>query len=113
MSLLEGAVAQAIKGLTLSDGNYDTAVELLKQRFGCPQQINAAHMEELIKISCCSNDHSQSLRYVYDQITVYIRGLKALGIDSVRYGCLLIPLIMSKLPGEVRLRIAPESKEEV
>jgi len=113
ISLLEGAAARAIKGLTLSEGNYNDAVELLKQRFGRPQQIICAHMEELVKIPCCTNDRPQSLRYIYDQITVHIRGLATLGIGSPQYGSLLIPIIMSKLPGEIRLRVARETKEDV
>ena len=113
LSLLDGAAARSIKGLTLSEGNYDTAVELLQQRFGRPQQIISAHMEELIKISSCSSECPQSLRFVYDQITVRIRGLKTLGIGSEQYGSLLIPIIMSKLTGDIRLRIARESKDDV
>ena len=49
----------------------------------------------------------------YDQITVHIRGLKTLGIGSEQYGSLLIPIIMSKLIGDIRLRIARESKDNV
>ena len=113
ISLLDGAAARAIKGLTLSEGNYSDAIELLKQRFGRPQQIICAHMEELVKIPSCTNDRPQSLRYVYDQITVHIRGLATLGIGSTQYGSLLIPIIMSKLPGEIRLRVARETKDDV
>ena len=36
-----------------------------------------------------------------------------MGIGSDQYGSLLIPIIMSKLPGDVRLRIAKESREDV
>jgi len=68
-------------------------------------------MEELIKMSSYSTDHPQSLRFVYDQITVHIRGLKTLGIGSENYGSLLIPIIMSKLPGEMRLRIARDHRQ--
>ena len=113
VSLLDGAAARAIKGLTLSDSNYDAAVELLKQRFGRPQHIICAHMEELVKIPCSANDRPQALRYIYDQITVHIRGLATLGIGSTQYGSLLIPIIMSKLPGEIRLRVARETKDDV
>ena len=42
--LLEGAAASSIQGLTLSESNHDSAVKLLKERFGKPQQIIAAHM---------------------------------------------------------------------
>ena len=34
-------------------------------------------------------------------------------IGSTQYGSLLIPIIMSKLPGEIQLRVAQETKEDV
>ena len=36
-----------------------------------------------------------------------------MGIGSDQYGSMLIPIIMLKLPGDVRLRIAKESREDV
>ena len=70
-------------------------------------------MDEILKITGCANDRSNSLRFVFDKINVHVRGLVSLGVASEQYGSLLIPIIMSKLPNEVRLRIAREAKEEV
>jgi len=61
-------------------------------------------------MSSYSTDCPQSLKFVYDQITVHIRGLKTLGIGLEKYGSLLIPIIMSKLPGEIRLRITRDHR---
>ena len=112
-SLLEGAAAHSIQGLTLSGANYDNAVELLKQRFGRPQQIITAHMDALLKVQGCFGDRPATLRFVYDRINVDIRGLNLLGVCSDQYGSLLIPVIMSKLPNDIRLRIARETTSEV
>ena len=112
-SLLEGSAACSIKGLTLTEANYESAVDLLKQRFGRPQQIIAAHMDELLKIPNCTTDKPQMLRSVYDQINVHIRGLAALSVNPEQYGSLLIPMITSKLPGDVQLRIVREMEGEV
>ena len=112
-SVLEGAAARAIQGLTLTEANYSAAVKLLQERFGRPQQIISAHMDQLLKVSPCSNDRPASLRYVYDQICVHSRGLASLGVTSDQYGSLLIPVIMSKLPSEIRLQIARNSKDSV
>ena len=49
-SLLEGPAARTIQGLPLNESNYESAVKLRQDRFGKPQQIISAHMEELIKI---------------------------------------------------------------
>ena len=43
---------------------------------------------------------------VFDKIMIHIRGLEALGVTSEQYGSLLIPVIMTKFPSEIRLRIA-------
>ena len=41
---------RAIQGLTVTDANYDAAINILNQRFGKPQQIISAHMDELLRI---------------------------------------------------------------
>jgi len=51
-------------------------------------------MDELIKIPVYINELAQSLRSVYDQITVHIRGLAALEVTSEQYGSLFMPIIM-------------------
>ncbi|XP_015760042.1 PREDICTED: uncharacterized protein LOC107339292 [Acropora digitifera] len=71
-------------------------------------------MDELLKLpNCLGTERSTSLRNVYDKISVHVRGLASLGVSSEQYGGLLIPVIMAKLPGEVRVRIARETKSSV
>ena len=112
-SVLEGPAARAIAGLTLTASNYENAVGILQDRFGKTQQIITTHMDELIKITPCHNDRPTSLRYVFDQISVHTRGLASLGVSPEQYGSLLIPIIMSKLPNEIRLQVARNSTDEV
>ena len=90
----------------MTEANYDYAIEILHERFGRTQQIISAHMEELLKLpSCSTSERSNSLRFVYDKISVHIRGSSSLVVASDQYGGLLIPVIMSKLPNEVHVRI--------
>ncbi len=112
-SLLEGQALRAIKGLAITEDNYNAAVDILQERFGKTQQIIAAHMDELLKISACDGDKSKQLRFVYDKVSVNVRALEALGIQSDQYGSLLIPVIMSKLPSDVRLQIARKTEKDV
>ena len=112
-SLLEGSAKRAIQGLTLSDANYDSAIEILQQRFGRQQQIISAHMEEILKIQPSTSDSPSSLRFVYDKLNVHVRGLKSLGVSAEQYGSLLTPIVMSKLPSDIRLQIARNTTEEV
>ena len=96
----------------MTDLNFHNAIQLLKERFGNPQQIISAHMEGLLKVSNCTGDCPGSLRTVYDKIMVHIRGLETLGITSEQYGSMLIPVIMTKFPSDIRLRIARETGRE-
>ena len=41
----------------------------------------------------------------YDKIWVNVCGLEALGVYAKRYGSLLIPIIMAKLPADIRLQV--------
>lgn len=108
-SLLEGTAFKTVQGLTLTNLNYDSAIQMLKERFGKPQQIISAHMEGLLKVSNCIGDRPGSLRAVYDKIMVHIRGLET---TSEQYGSMLIPVIMTKFPSDIRLRIARETGGE-
>ena len=110
---LEGTAARAIQGLTLTSGNYASAVELLKERFGKPQLIISAHIDEILKIQVSTDGRLSSLRYLYDKISVNVRGLASLGISSDQYGSILIPIVMSKLSGDVRLQIARKNTSEI
>ena len=67
-------------------------------------------MDELLKFPNCVGEKASSLRLIYDKITIHVRGLCALGIDSKQYGSLLIPVIMSKVPNDIRLRMARENR---
>jgi hypothetical protein len=112
-SLLEGPALRAIQGLTLTSANYNAAIEILNQRFGRPQQIVTAHMDELLKIQPCATDKLSALRFVYDKISVHVRGLTSLGISTEQYGSLLIPVIMSKMPSDIRLEVARKASKDV
>ena len=53
------------------------------------------------------------VKNAFDKLTVHTRSLAALGISMKENGSLLISVIMTKLPNDVRLRIARDSKGEV
>ena len=113
VSLLEGTASRAIAGLPITEENYDAAVDIINKRFGKPQQLISAHMDKLLKISTCSTDKPCQLRYLYDKLNVNIRGLEALGVKSTQYGSLLIPIIMAKLPPEIRVHVDRNTTESI
>ena len=108
--LLKGEAAKVIQGLPLSESNYKRAVDLLKERFGQKQVLINAHMDALLKIPAATND-VKKLRSLYDACEGYIHGLESLHVYPESYGDLLIPIVMKKLPDEVR-RIMLRSHDE-
>ena len=112
-SLLKGNAARSIKELTLTSANYDAAIEILQERFGKTQQIIAAHMDQILQIPACSEGRTGQLRFIFDKISVHVRGLASLGIAADQYGSLLIPVIMSNLPSEIRLLVARKATYNV
>ena len=105
-SLLEGTASLAIAGLPITEENYDAAVDIICKRFGKPQQLISAHMDELLKMSTCPSDKPH-------QLSVNIRALEALGVKADQYGTLLIPILMAKLPSEIRVHVARNTTQDV
>ena len=96
-SCVTGAVESAIAGLPLTEDNYKTAIDILRDRFGKPQLLISNYMEALLKLATVSSMHkTKKLRELYDKIEVKIRSLKALGIESKSFGNLLVPVILNK-----------------
>ena len=68
-------------------------------------------MDELLKLQVC-NDRVNSLRLFDDKVSVHVRGLQSLGVSSEQYCSLLIPIIMSKLPIDIRIQITRKANDE-
>ena len=112
-ALVEGPAARSIQRLQLTEVNYEAAKQILQERFGKTHQVISAHVEDLLRLPMCSGDKTSQLRHIYDKIQVNVRGLEALGVESEQYGSFLVPIIMAKLPSEVRLQIARITTNDV
>ena len=77
-SLEEGQALLVIKELALTEENYAAAIDILKKHYGNMQVVISAHMDEMLKLSDCSNGKLHDFRRVYDKINVNVRGLQAL-----------------------------------
>ena len=102
-----GPAESAITGLPLTEKNYETAIDILRDRFGKPQLLMSNHIDALLKLPIVSSVREmKNLRDLYDKIEINIRSLKALGIESESFGNLLVPVVMEKIPSELRLIIS-------
>ena len=109
-SLLDHTALDSINGLTLSSANYQQAIDILSKRFGNKQLIISKHMDTLLNIDAISSDRNfKDLRRLYDHTESHVRSLKSLGIESASYGALLAPVLLSKLPPELRLIVSRKS----
>ena len=106
-SLIEGAPYSMIPGLALTDSNYEVAVKLLKERFGNCQLIINSHMDALLNVSGVTlSSNIKNVRTLYDTAEQHCRGLDALGVSSDSYGALLIPMLLRKIPEDMRLLVS-------
>ena len=51
------------------------------------------------------------LRKFHDQVDVHVRALKALEVDSVMYSRIVVPVLMKKLPENIKLVITRGNEE--
>ena len=106
-SLLERTALDAVAGLTLSAANYQEAVEILQKRFGNKPLIISKHMETLLSAEPVVSDQSlKELRQLYDRTESHLRSLKSLGVEPTSYGAMLTPVLLTKLPPELRLIVS-------
>ncbi|XP_052245580.1 uncharacterized protein LOC127854555 [Dreissena polymorpha] len=102
---LEGTAAMTIEGFALTNANYTRAVELLRERYGQHCKIVHANMQALLKLPSPTSTVA-SLRGFYDRMETYIRGLESLGQHQDMYGSLLVPVVLEKLPMDIRKNLA-------
>ena len=96
-----------VKGLTLSAGNYQKVLDLLRVRFGNPQVLISAHMDKLIRIKRVKGmDNLDALRKLYNDVETCLRNLESLEVQQVTYGCMLISILKDKLPEELLVTIS-------
>ena len=106
-SVLERTAYESISGLTLSSANYQEAIDILQKRFGNKQLIISKHMEILLNIEAVASvQNVKGLRQLYDDVESHIRSLKSLGVAPDSYGALLSPVLLNKLPPELRLIVS-------
>lgn len=103
LSLLEGEPKLAIKGLSLTSSHYDIACKILKDRFGRREAIIFNHIQKLLHLVIPSKCTVSALWKLNDELKAHTRSLEALGIDGKQYGVILTPLILSRLPQDLRL----------
>ena len=102
--MLEGSAAETISDLPMTSSNYSHAVDLLNKRFGSKQVIISKHTEMLMQLPKVDDTSDlKQLRQLLDKTEAAIRSLQGQGISIDTHGTFLTPVIMAKIPQELRL----------
>ena len=68
-------------------------------------------MDILLHLDPVVSTSARALRHLYDRIEANVCGLKLLGVYSKTYGSLLSPVLINKLPPDIRLIVSREISE--
>ena len=110
LSLLKGEAKVAVQGLSMTSVNYKSACEILEKRFGRPERIIFSLIQDLLSINVPRQPKVAVLWKMYDNLQAHVRSLEALQISGKQYGVMLTPLILSRLPPDLRLEWAREGE---
>ena len=107
---LEGDALRAIAGISLTSDNYASVLAILKERYGRKERIIFSHVNQLLSLQIPNKCTISALRTLNDTLLSHTRALENLGIAGSQYGVILTPLILSRLPLEVRLEWSREAE---
>ena len=72
--------------------HYDTAITILKERFGDPQVLIFRHVDELYNLITPSPNATADLWQLYNTLHSRVRSLQTLGVQRNNMGFCLRPL---------------------
>ena len=114
VNLVSGEAENCINGLSLCNENYTIALNLLKERYADKQVLISSHMNKLLELKSVHEiSNTVGLRALYDHVNAQVRSLLSIGLNSEDYGPMLIPVLMSKLPQELKLIITRQFGKDV
>ena len=106
LSYLQKNALHTISGMPATNANYKKALDLLRYRFGNPQKIISAHINELLKLKQITSDCDvKAIWLFYDNTENHVRTLDGLGINTEEFGALLAPAIIERLTHQSKLII--------
>lgn len=98
---LTGKAAAVVSGLQATEDNYNSAVDMLKERFGRQDILVQEHLTQLLNLPQVKalNDVA-ALRRLHDHVQMNTAALKTLGVDSKGYGTMLSAALFRVMPPE-------------
>ena len=98
-TILTASAYNVMENFSLTEQNYDSCTEILKNGYRKADLVVNACMNNLLKLNPVRNSSNlHALRKSYDTCKVNVRNLNILGVSSTSYGHLLIPMLLKVLP---------------
>ena len=105
---LHGEGKQPIKGYRITSSNYYIALEVLHKRFGKNDVVIQNHIKQLLSNSPIQCNVTSGPKFVkalwifYDEVVAHVRSLDTLGVQGQLVSTFLCPIVLSKLPHDIR-----------
>ena len=104
-SLLEPA-RSVVSGFKITGENYQSAIDLLKQRYARPALIKRAHINEMLNAAGVFNERNVAkMKSLHDKVETHLRGLESMGTDQDTFASIVVPVLLEKIPQSVRLNM--------
>lgn len=97
MAALKGEALDIISSLEVSDENYPTAWEMLKDRYDDSSLLVQKHVRTLINLPVINKENHVLLRSMIDTVSKHLRTLKALKRPTEHWDDLMIHMVTNKL----------------
>ena len=103
-SKLKGNALSIIQGLQPTKSGYEKAYSLLLERYGKRLPMINSHISKLMSVAVPKVDDGTGLRKLSDALRISIRCLESLGVDIGKNSQILGPILVSKLPFDLRVK---------
>ncbi|GFQ96530.1 uncharacterized protein TNCT_592151 [Trichonephila clavata] len=101
-SFLSGEAPKIVSGFALTEDNYKSCLNLLKDRYGRQNHLISCFMNKLLVIEPVKSSFNlKGLRKLHDESEISIRNLYSMGVASGNYVHLLIPILLKQLPHDL------------
>ena len=86
---------------------------LLITRFRNKHCIILSHVEQLLKLpNVVSTGDARKVRKLYDTIETHTCRLQGFGVNAESYGSFLVPILLSRLPEDIKLVVSRQIERE-
>lgn len=94
---LSGQALDLVKSVSMTEANYEVAVQLLKQRYDNKGLVIQSHIRSLLEAPYVQDPSSTELQALHSHIGTHLAALKALKQPTEHWDAWLVTIIVSRL----------------